>query len=113
MSSSSSTVSISVSLRRLEYRVYVTAQRNLRRILGTRAPDVDALIQAQIAGRDAVGIADEYLDRIGWPGVSGRMISLQGRPKSKSGTRLQPAKRSTRVPLSDVRDREPGRPVRT
>lgn len=40
------------------------------------------LIQAQLVGRDATGVADHYLDSIEWPLEKGRVISLR-QPQSK------------------------------
>lgn len=82
MHSTSRIIRVCVSLRSKEHRVYVSAQRNLARIMGSSAPDVDTLIKAQLIRRDVVGVTDEYLDRIGWGRVSGRAISLR-----KSGQR--------------------------
>jgi hypothetical protein len=93
MPSSPRTVRLNLSLRLHDYRIYVTAQRSLRRIMGPRAPDVDALIRAQLTGRDVPGIADEYLDRVGWPPVAGRMITLRVLPQPAPRRGLTRAKR--------------------
>lgn len=88
MHSTPRTIRIHVSLRLKDHSVYVSAQRNLARIMGGSAPDVETLIGAQLTERDVVGVTDEYLDRIGWSRTSGRAISLREaapRPRKKAG----------------------------
>jgi len=60
-------VIITVSLTPAEYRPFASAVHRLRRILGTKAPDAGSLIHANLRGRDARGLAEDYLDAIGWP----------------------------------------------
>jgi hypothetical protein len=88
-------IRLRIPLPAVEYRVFVSAQRKLRRIMGTKAPDVNALIQSQLHGRDVTGLTDEYLDFVGWPPAAGRMISLRrsARPFLKAG-RAVPRPRS-------------------
>lgn len=51
--------------------------------MGGKAPSVNTLIRAQLIGRDAPGVADDYLDGIGWPPEKGRVISLR-QPQRKT-----------------------------
>lgn len=57
--------------------------------MGEKSPDVDRLIADQVTGHDAIGITDEYLDRIGWPRVAGRMITLIASNRSEPGAAPQ------------------------
>jgi hypothetical protein len=50
-----------------DYQVYLSAARRLVRVMGRRAPDVSTLIRHTLGGRDAIGIADDYLDAVSWP----------------------------------------------
>ena len=59
--------SIQVLLPAADYRVYASAARLLIRVMGRKAPDALALIRHTLGGRDATGIADDYLDAISWP----------------------------------------------
>jgi hypothetical protein len=76
-------IRITVALAASEYRPYVRAAQILARVMGRRAPTVGALIQAQLLGRDAPGVADDYLDWIEWPSEKGRVISLR-QPRLKT-----------------------------
>ena len=85
------TLQINVLLPAADYRIYVSAARKLRRIMGQQAPDVLTLVSFSLQGRDATGIADDYLDSVRWPHAAGRMVSLR-----------RPAKPTRRKPrLSD------------
>ena len=77
-------VRVTVLFAAVDYGVFVCATRQLRRIMGRTAPGVIALIQFNLQGRDATGIADDYLDAIRWPNAAGRVISLRGRRKRNS-----------------------------
>jgi len=68
-------IQFTVELPPADYRVYAKAARILSRIMGAQAPTVIALIQAQLGGRDPTGVADDYLDSIGWPLAKGRVVS--------------------------------------
>ena len=83
-------VRITVPFAAADYGVFVCATRQLRRIMGRSAPDVLALIKFNLQGRDATGIADDYLDAIRWPNAAGRIISLRGQ-------RRKTASRSVRL----------------
>ena len=64
--------SIKLMLPVTNYRVYVCAARLLIPVMGPKAPDAMALIRHTLSGRDATGIADDYLDSISWPLQNGR-----------------------------------------
>jgi hypothetical protein len=70
-------VQLNVQLPAADYRVYVSAARKLRRIMGHKAPDAPNLARFSLQGRDATGVADDYLDSIRWPHAAGRMVSLR------------------------------------
>jgi len=69
--------SIQVALPAADYRVYASAARLLTRIMGRKAPDALALIRHTLGGRDATGIADDYLDAISWPTAAGHAAWLR------------------------------------
>src|SRR5580700_9488834 len=90
-------IQITVMLAPAGFRAYTQAVRILARIMGAEAPDVAALIQAQLSGRDPTGVADDYLDSIGWPLAKGRVISLRrSRPKPSRAVPLPPEPRPPR-----------------
>ncbi len=62
--------------------MFLAAGRILVRIMGSKAPDMIGLIQHNLRGRDATGLADEYLDAVGWPMKAGRVVSLSSRRRS-------------------------------
>ena len=70
-------IPLTVALPQGDYRVYAAAARILARIMGRKAPDALALIQHQLVKRDSTGIADDYLDSVGWPLAEGRAISVR------------------------------------
>lgn len=69
-----SLVRITVPLPAADHRVYVSATRILRRIMRDQAPDVVILIQSKLTKHDATGVAEDYLDLVGWPFAGRRMI---------------------------------------
>ena len=77
-------VPITIPFAATDYGVFVNATRQLRRIMGRSAPGVLALIKFNLQGRDATGIADDYLDAVRWPNAAGRVISLRGRRRTNS-----------------------------
>lgn len=85
-------VSVTIPFAAADYGVFVSATRQLRRIMSRSAPGVIALIKFNLQGRDATGIADDYLDAIRWPNPAGRVISLRGRRKTNG-----PNSRSVRL----------------
>lgn len=54
--------------------------------MGTKAPDVITLIQANLRERDARGLAEDYLDGIGWP-----LAERRARSRGAGGGRKRPA----------------------
>jgi hypothetical protein len=73
---------LSLALPPIDLRVYSRAAQMLARIMGPQAPDVGALIQLQLTGRDPTGVADDYLDSIRWPSAKGRVVT-SGLPRRK------------------------------
>lgn len=92
MSHRPATIRITVPFARADYRVFVSATRRLRRIMGRHAPDVLALIQFNLHDRDATGLADDYLDAIRWPNSEGRVVSLRCKKSSRSVRRVTHAR---------------------
>lgn len=82
-------IQLTIPIPAKDHRIYVSATRLLLRILGRKAPTVATLILHDLRGRDATGIADDYLDSIGWPRASGRVVLLRR-------NQLSPLRRSPR-----------------
>ncbi len=97
MQTRSRSVQIRCPLPADDYHVFVAAQRTLRLVMGRKAPAVETLIQHTLSERTASGIADDYLEWVGWP--QGRLPAAPVKP-DRSG-----AKRSRR--LSGARLRIP------
>jgi hypothetical protein len=72
--------------------------------MGAKAPDTIGLIQQNLSGRDARGLADEYLDTVGWPMQGNRTVSLRRRREAPAGVR--PVRNA--VPPSVVLPRQRG-----
>lgn len=91
-----------------DYRVFLAACRILVRILGAKAPDAIGLFQHNLRGRDATGLADEYLDAVGWPMKAGRTVSLGRRRKSLRSASIAASDRLTlprqRGPVDQTRN---------
>jgi len=88
-------VKLSISVSADAYRVHESAVRRLRRFMGRQAPDLVSLVQSNLEGRDAIGLADDYLDSVRWSFPTRRKNSLHrpGRPalsvpREKSYSRL-------------------------
>lgn len=60
-------VQLKLPLPAADYRVFVLATRILRRVMGRKAPTTLVLIQRNLTERDANGVADDYLEWVGWP----------------------------------------------
>jgi hypothetical protein len=85
-------VQLNIPLPAADYRVYVSAVRKLRRIMGRKAPDAMTLVQSNLRGRDVTGIVDDYLDSVGWPHAAGRTVSLRRPAKSTRSIPRVPAR---------------------
>lgn len=72
-------VSISIPLPAADYRIFRSAARRLKQLLGREAPDVPSLIQFNLCGQDVCGLTDYYLDRLGIPAAGGRSVTLRAR----------------------------------
>jgi len=81
---------VTVTLTPSEYRPFVCAAHRLRRILGTRAPKACTLIQANLRGRDARGLAEDYLDVIGLPPAQRRPKRTLPHGHAKFGRAVRP-----------------------
>lgn len=58
----SAQVQLTVMLPAHDYRNYATAVRKLRRLIGSSAPDIAALVQHELGNRAASMIVDDYLE---------------------------------------------------
>jgi hypothetical protein len=87
MHTSSRLVTLKIPLPRRDHRVFLAARRILVRIMGVKAPATIGLIQQNLSGRDARGLADEYLDTVGWPMAGNRTVSLRRRRKVSTAAR--------------------------
>ncbi|MDB6094029.1 MAG: hypothetical protein JWM32_1591 [Verrucomicrobia bacterium] len=83
-------IRLSIELPKPAHRAYVGAVALLRRLMGRRAPTVEGLIHLNLSGRDAAGLADDYLDSIHWPAAAGRVVSLRAKEKIPRRTRRLP-----------------------
>lgn len=90
-------IRITLPLAAADYRVFLDAARQLRRIMGRNAPDVLALIQFNLQGRDATGIADDYLDAIRWPNSSSRVVTLRRHAAARRSARADRGARRSKV----------------
>jgi hypothetical protein len=69
-------IQLSLLLPEADHRVYASAVRNLRRVMGRNAPAIEALIQHELSNRDVAMIVDDYLE-------------TQGRRPSRTGGKLR------------------------
>ena len=72
-----SPIIITLPLTPRDYRAYSAAAKLLTRIMGEKAPKVETILKLQLGGRDARGLADDYLDAIRWPTQQGRVVSIE------------------------------------
>jgi len=77
--------SITFSMPAKDHRAYIDAISILRRFMGHRAPDAQTLVLHNVCGRDAAGLADEYLDSIDWARTAGRTVWLRRRKAGPGG----------------------------
>ncbi len=68
------TITITIPLLTADYETFGTAVRILRRIMGDQAPDMILLVCSKLAKHDATGLAEDYLDLVGWPHARRRLI---------------------------------------
>jgi len=87
-------VQLKLPLPAADYRVFVVATRILRRVMGRKAPTTLVLIQRNLTERDANGVADDFLEWVGWP--QGRLPAAPA-PRSKP-----PSRRRARGPVSQL-----------
>lgn len=98
----SRSIRLHIPLPAKDYSIYVSAARLLVRIMGRKAPTVAVLVLHDLCGRDATGIADDYLDSIGWPRAIVRVVSLRR-------SRFSPLRRSVRYRRLPGRPNDPSR----
>lgn len=76
--------------------------------MGAQAPDVLVLIQANLRGRDARGLAEDYLDVVGWPHAERRRSSPTTRglrsPRIIARRRQNQIEAALRVPADPTRN---------
>lgn len=77
-----------------DYRVFVLAARILRRVMGRKAPTTLVLIQRNLTERTPNGVADDYLEWVGWP---------QGRLPTRITRRRPGGGRSRRMPATRLK----------
>ncbi len=91
-------IKLTVSLPAADYRLYESAARILRRIMRDQAPDVLMLIQAKLLKQDATGLAEDYLDLVGWPHAERRVIlPRRAAKRGLPAVRLTPRAPTVRV----------------
>lgn len=69
--------------------------------MGRKAPDALNLVIFCLQGRDATGVADDYLDSVRWPIAAGRMVSLRRAAKQSQPVQCIVA----RAPLTGIAPR--------
>lgn len=110
-----SLVQLTVPLLAADHRVYVSAARILRRIMRNQAPDVLILIQSKLIKHDATGVAEDYLDLVGWPFAERKVILPRTRKQNgRDSVRLLAPARAVkpRLPALAGRNRPPADPSR-
>jgi len=60
-------VTLIVPLPEPDYAAYTEAGRHLVRAIGSEAPDLLALVVHTLRCRDGRGLAEDYLESVGWP----------------------------------------------
>jgi hypothetical protein len=60
-------VTLIVPLPEQDYAAYTDAGRHLVRVMGNQAPDLMGLVVHTLRCRDGQGLAEDYLDSVGWP----------------------------------------------
>lgn len=105
MPNRSRSVRVTIYFDPADYRIFVRAAHQLRRIMGNEAPAVTALIRFNLQDRDVTGLADDYLDAIRWPSPAGRVVSLKPRITPARPARSSPraARRTSRLPSMSTR----------
>tara|TARA_R110002167_G_scaffold177156_1_gene376899 strand:+ start:244 stop:495 length:252 start_codon:yes stop_codon:yes gene_type:complete len=60
-------VTLIVPLPEQDYAAYTDAGRHLVRVMGNQAPDLMELVVHTLRCRDGCGLAEDYLESVGWP----------------------------------------------
>jgi len=79
---------LTVSLSTKDRHAYLVARRALRRVMGAQAPDIATLVEHNLRGRDASGLAQDYLSSVGWPVTLGHRKSCRRVDNSKRAITL-------------------------
>lgn len=91
------TITITIRLLTADYETFESAVLILRRIMSDQAPDLMLLVCSKLAKHDATGLAEDYLDLVGWPHARRRLILPNSAPNLRQHSRRallrrQPAK---------------------
>jgi hypothetical protein len=70
-------VTLIISLPEQDYAAYLAAGRHLVRVMGNKAPDLLGLVVHTLRCRDGHGLAEDYLDSVGWPVEKELFVSSQ------------------------------------
>ncbi|MEO6569375.1 MAG: hypothetical protein ABIO94_11485 [Opitutaceae bacterium] len=77
-------IQLNLALPAADYAAYAGAVAILTRVMGSKAPDVLVLIMHSLRSRDPHGLAEDFLDAIGWlptrRGVSRRKGAIRSAP---------------------------------
>lgn len=107
----SRSITITLPLPTADYRVYESAIRILRRIMGDRAPDVVTLLRSKLVKHDATGVVEDYLERVDWPHAERPLILPRPGSRSREEVRLKHPVRP-RLQVLRMRGRPPADPSR-
>jgi hypothetical protein len=67
MANSTSLIYLVLSLPTQDFNAYADASIRLRKVMGKKAPNVIILMEHTLRCRDAGGLAEDFLESIGWP----------------------------------------------
>jgi len=101
-------VSLVIFLPAEDFSIYVEAHRILKCLMGRKAPRLEKLMLHDLRGRDAPGIADNYLDSVRWPLGCGRAVNLRMRERARRVGKSAPRSPRTLAGLG----KPPGDPAR-
>lgn len=73
-------VTLIVPLPEQDYAAYTDAGRHLVRVMGKKAPDLMELVVHSLRCRDGRGLAEDYLESVGWP-LEGSSATLPADPR--------------------------------
>ncbi|MSU60262.1 MAG: hypothetical protein EXS35_19180 [Pedosphaera sp.] len=85
------------------FMIYAAAHRLLQRILGPKTPSVADLVTFEMSRRDAISIAEEYLEHHGYPTLRAcrrKLAARRSTAKGKPGRAVGFATRALRRPVA-------------